>query len=125
MYPIFQLEDGLGLGRDPSLQSLIAYSAIDELVSLSHSCQLPSHRVASNSPRLNPPVVPRSTAANRLEVSTAIFTDAVGVVDLCPGSHRPDNVFHIARTFMAMNSYTKNAQSGMYGGLKGLPGMVP
>ena len=43
VYPIFQLEDGLGLGSDPSLQSLIAYSTIDEVTSPFHSCQLQFH----------------------------------------------------------------------------------
>jgi len=66
---------------------------------------------------------------NRLEVSAAVFTDAVYAdkllsLDLHLGPHGPDNVIRVARVFMAINKCTERLRE-LYSGLEKLPKMLP
>jgi len=68
-------------------------------------------------------------AGNRLEVSTAIFTDAVYTdkllsLDLRLGPHGPDNVLRVARVFAAIDKCAERLRE-LYGGLERLPKMLP
>jgi len=74
------------------------------------------------------PVVLLSMAGNRLEVSTAVFTDAVYAdkllsLDLRLGPHGPDDVLRIARVFMAINECAKRLRE-LYSGFERLPKML-
>jgi len=74
------------------------------------------------------PVVLLSMAGNRLEVSTAVFTDAVYAdkllsLDLRLGPHGPDNVLRVARVFMAISVCAKRLRE-QYSGLERLPKML-
>ena len=68
-------------------------------------------------------------AGNRLEVSTAVFTDAVYadrllLLDLRLGPHGPDNVLRVARMFVAINKCTERLRE-LYSGLERLPKILP
>jgi len=68
-------------------------------------------------------------AGNRLEVATAIFTDAVYAdkllsLDLRLGFHAADNVLRLARVFMAINKCTEKLRN-RYRGLDTLSGTLP
>ena len=68
-------------------------------------------------------------AGNRLEVSTAAFTDAVYAdkllsLDLRLGPHGHDNVLCVARVFMAMNKCMERLCE-LYRGIGELPKVVP
>ena len=74
------------------------------------------------------PVVLLSMAGNRLEVSTAVFTDAVYAdkllsLDLCLGPHGPDNVLRVARLFTAIDECSERLRE-LYSGLERLPRML-
>jgi len=68
-------------------------------------------------------------AGNRLEVSTAVFTDAVYAdkllsLDLRLGPHGPDNVLRVTRVFMAIDKCAERLRE-LYSGLERLPKMLP
>jgi serine/threonine protein kinase len=76
----------------------------------------------------NLPVVLLSMAGDRLDVSTAIFTDAVYAdkllsVDLRLGTRCNENVLRVARIFTAINNCTERLR-GRYKNLWRLPKMV-
>jgi len=116
-YLVAEVKNEPGLGGDPFLQGLLAYSKIlaqDEVRSPScHST--PLRCLAQYLPflnRSNLPVVLLAIAGNCLVVSTAIFTDSIYVdklvsVDLHFGPHASDNVVRVARTFIAINKCTE------------------
>ena len=68
-------------------------------------------------------------AGNRLEVSIAVFTDAVYAdklfsLDLRLGPHGADNVLRVARMFMAINKCADRLRE-LYSGLQRRPRMLP
>jgi len=137
VYMIFELKNEPGLGGDPSLQCLAVYAKIlqqKEVSPPSHlvggpSTKLPRKQYSEFSSRSNLPVVLISIAGNRLEVSTAVFTDAVYAdkllsLELRLGPHGPDNVLRVARIFTAIKKCA-NQLSTLYGKLEALPNVVP
>jgi len=117
-YLIFELQNTPGLGGDPFLQGLAVYNKIIKQEEYSKFCL-----------RSNLPVVLLSMAGNRLEVATAVFTDAVYVdkllsLDLHLGLHAQDNVLHVARVFMAINKCTEQLRE-LYRNLGTVSGALP
>ena len=80
-------------------------------------------------PRSNLPIVLLALAGNRLEVSTAIFTNAVYAdklpsIELVLGTHAQDNILRVARIFTAISKCTAGLR-GLYNDLETSPDRVP
>jgi len=85
--------------------------------------------VCESIPRSNLPVVLLTIAGNRLEVSTAVFTNAVYAnkllsIELLLGSHPRDEVLRVARIFMAISKCTAGLRT-LYMNLETSPTRMP
>jgi len=84
---------------------------------------------AKSIPRSNLPIVLLAIAGNRLEVSTAVFTNAVYAdklvsIELLLGPHAQDEVLRVARIFMAISKCTAGLRT-LYMKLETSPDRVP
>ena len=114
-YLIFELKDEVGLGGDPFLQGLLVYGKVTAQKtvcspSFLHLTRPPLNHIMQYDPvrqRSNLPVILVTIAGNTLSVSTAVFTneiyaDKLFSTELHFGPHGSDNVFRVARVFMAI-----------------------
>jgi len=110
-YLIVELKSEQGLNGDPFLQGLLTYGKI-----LAQSTYFPYI------PLSNLPIILLTIAGDRLVLSTAIFTDKIYADELLSitlrfGSHKSNNVFRVARVFMAIKESMRLLR-GLYRGLR-------
>jgi len=138
VYMILETKNEPGLGGDPFAQGLAVYTKIINQEQVLYPPPPPAGS-PSTDPYLdqysrfcsqsNLPIVLLSIAGNRLEVATAIFTEAVYAdkllsFDLRLGPHGPDNVLRVARIFMAITKCA-NGLRKLYGRLKETSTILP
>lgn len=134
-YLIFRQKDEQGLEGDPFLQSLLVYS---KMISEKHVKPFPLpvtllltclKQYAELIPRSNLPIVLLDITGNRLEVSAAIFTNAIYAdkllsIELMLGTHARENVIRVARIFTAISKCATSLQN-LYKNLRDSSDQVP
>ena len=134
-YLILELTNEQGLGGEPFLQSSVVYCKVvnqwqvpSPLPLSDPSINLPQ-QYAEFILRSNLPIILLSLAGNRLEVSTAIFTNAVCAdkllsIDLLLGPHAQDKVQRVARAPTAISKRMEGLRK-LYRNLAASPDRVP